>query len=79
MFLLCDQYAIALGLIEGGEVVLGVLGCPNLPNPDRPTGAIFAAADGDCRAWYGDARNAIDVVVAAPAGLAEARFCESVE
>ena len=26
-----DQYAVALGLIEDGEVVLGVLGCPNLP------------------------------------------------
>ncbi|MQM22319.1 hypothetical protein Taro_055369 [Colocasia esculenta] len=26
-----DQYAIALGLIEDGEVVLGVLGCPNYP------------------------------------------------
>lgn len=26
-----DQYAIALGLIEDGEVVLAVLGCPNFP------------------------------------------------
>lgn len=26
-----DQYAIALSLIENGEVVLGVLGCPNYP------------------------------------------------
>lgn len=26
-----DQYAIALSLIEDGEVVLGVLGCPNFP------------------------------------------------
>ncbi|GLT74765.1 hypothetical protein SLA2020_465430 [Shorea laevis] len=26
-----DQYAIALALIEGGELVLGVLGCPNYP------------------------------------------------
>lgn len=26
-----DQYAIALSLIEDGEVVLGVLGCPNYP------------------------------------------------
>ena len=54
-FLRGDQYAIALGLIEGGEVILGVLGCPNLPNPDGSTGAIFAAADGVCRAWYGSA------------------------
>ncbi|CAK9877655.1 unnamed protein product [Sphagnum jensenii] len=26
-----DQYAIALAMVENGEVVLGVLGCPNLP------------------------------------------------
>ncbi|XP_024540678.1 PAP-specific phosphatase HAL2-like [Selaginella moellendorffii] len=26
-----DQYAIALGMIEDGRVVLGVLGCPNYP------------------------------------------------
>ncbi|KAF8691671.1 hypothetical protein HU200_040054 [Digitaria exilis] len=26
-----DQYAIALALIEDGEVILGVLGCPNYP------------------------------------------------
>nr|XP_043623881.1 PAP-specific phosphatase HAL2-like [Erigeron canadensis] len=26
-----DQYAIALALVENGEVVLGVLGCPNYP------------------------------------------------
>ena len=29
-FLRNDQYAIALGLVEDGKVVLGVLGCPNL-------------------------------------------------
>jgi 3'(2'), 5'-bisphosphate nucleotidase/inositol polyphosphate 1-phosphatase len=25
------QYAVCLGLIDGGEVVVGVLGCPNMP------------------------------------------------
>lgn len=30
-FLRDEQYAVALALIEDGEVVLGVLGCPNLP------------------------------------------------
>ena len=30
-FLRGDQYAIALALIDDGEVVLAVLGCPNLP------------------------------------------------
>ena len=44
-FLRGDQYAIALALIEHGEVVLGVLGCPNLPNPDGTRGALFVAGD----------------------------------
>ena len=78
-FLRGEQYAIALGLIERGEVILGVLGCPNLPNPDGSTGAIFAATDGSCQAWYGSSPTPRPVRVAAPASLAEARFCESVE
>ncbi len=36
-FLRGEQYAIGLALIEGGDVILGVLGCPNLPNPDGST------------------------------------------
>ena len=78
-FLRGEQYAIALGLIEHGEVILGVLGCPNLPNPDGSIGAIFAATDGVCQAWYGSAETPQPVRVAAPASVAEARFCESVE
>ena len=78
-FLRGDQYAIALGLIEHGEVILGVLGCPNLRNPDGSVGAIFAATDGVAHAWYGDAADPLAVTVAAPATLAEARVCESVE
>jgi len=40
-FLRHDQYAVALALIENGQVKLGVLGCPNLtdgfaPDPDGP-------------------------------------------
>ncbi len=91
-FLRGDQYAIALALIEHGEVVLGVLGCPNLPNLDGSVGAMFAATaagstgaatDGVTHAWYGLARDAsivpVPVRVAAPATITEARFCESVE
>ena len=77
-FLRGEQYAIALGLIEHGEVILGVLGCPNLPNPDG-TGAIFARTAGTHQAWYGSAATPQPVRVAAPVNLAEARFCESVE
>jgi 3'(2'), 5'-bisphosphate nucleotidase len=32
-FLRGEQYAVCLALIEDGEVVLGVLGCPNLRHP----------------------------------------------
>lgn len=78
-FLRGDQYAIALALIEHGEVVLGVLGCPNLPNPDGTRGAVFAARDGRSWAWYGSAANPVPVRVAPPASLASARICESVE
>ena len=78
-FLRGDQYAIALALIEGGEVRLGVLGCPNLPNPDGSTGAVFLATDGRCDAWFGATTVARPMRVAAPASLAESRLCESVE
>lgn len=78
-FLRGDQYAIALALIEDGEVVLGVLGCPNLPNPDGSTGAVFAASGGEAFAYPAGATDPVRVRVAEPATLAEARFCESVE
>ena len=32
-FIRGDQYAIALALIEQGQVKVGVLGCPSLPFP----------------------------------------------
>ncbi len=37
-FLRGEQYAIALALIDGGAVRLGVLGCPNLPVRGRRAG-----------------------------------------
>ncbi len=78
-FLRGDQYAIALALIEDGEVVLGALGCPNLPNPDGSRGAVFLADDRGAVAWFGDASESTPVSVATPSALADARFCESVE
>ena len=46
-FLRGDQYAIALALIVNGEVKLGVLGCPNLPqkldDPQALRGCLFVA------------------------------------
>jgi 3'(2'), 5'-bisphosphate nucleotidase len=45
-----DQYAIALALVEGGEVKLGVLGCPALPvdaaQPNGERGVLFVAVQG---------------------------------
>jgi 3'(2'), 5'-bisphosphate nucleotidase len=78
-FLRGDQYAIALALIDGGEVRLGVLGCPNLPNADGSRGAVFLAVGGRCEAWFGSSATPQSVTVAAPATLAEARLVESVE
>jgi 3'(2'), 5'-bisphosphate nucleotidase len=78
-FLRGEQYAIALALIDDGEVILGVLGCPNLANPDGSIGAIFAATEGSCHAWYGSSADPVPVRVAAPSSVAAARFCESVE
>ena len=78
-FLRGEQYAIALALIEDGEVILGVLGCPNLPNPDGTVGAIFTAIPGRTTAWYGPSNQPQSVRIASPAALTEARFCESVE
>ncbi|MBW8057818.1 MAG: 3'(2'),5'-bisphosphate nucleotidase [candidate division NC10 bacterium] len=50
-FLRGDQYAVALALIEDGKVVLGVLGCPNLPveasHRDGPRGCLFIALKGE--------------------------------
>jgi 3'(2'), 5'-bisphosphate nucleotidase len=76
-FLRGDQYAIALALIEHGEVVLGVLGCPNLPNPGGEAGAVFTAVAGRCEVHTPAGVAAAHV--ASPAALADARFCESVE
>eukprot|EP00922_Rhytidocystis_sp_ex-Travisia-forbesii_P042226 GHVS01063102.1.p1 GENE.GHVS01063102.1~~GHVS01063102.1.p1 ORF type:complete len:476 (-),score=93.79 GHVS01063102.1:242-1669(-) len=50
-FMRGDQYAIALAYIKDGELILGILGCPNLPcdwsRPDGPRGSIFYAVKGE--------------------------------
>jgi 3'(2'), 5'-bisphosphate nucleotidase len=79
-----DQYAIALALIEDGEVVLGVLGCPNLPidvsRPDGPRGCLFIAGEGQGATMRG-IDNSIErsIKVTGIADPREASFCESVE
>ncbi|MDY6950729.1 MAG: 3'(2'),5'-bisphosphate nucleotidase [Thermodesulfobacteriota bacterium] len=83
-FLRGGQYATALALVEDGEVVVGVLGCPNLPldssEPDGETGCLFVAVRGEGAAMRGfnePVEQEIQVVRAiAPADV---QFCESVE
>ncbi len=88
-FLRKEQYAIALALIEDGQVQLGVLGCPNLPESmdagtDADSGYVFVAV-------HGQGAEAAAMPASAPLGEfgkisvspsddpASARRCESVE
>jgi 3'(2'), 5'-bisphosphate nucleotidase len=83
-FLRNDQYAIALALIEGGQVKVAALACPVLPvdlgRPDGASGVVFAAVRGAGTAM---ARlNSDDfqpVHVAEATQAAHLRFVESVE
>ncbi|KAM7513844.1 hypothetical protein LguiA_003427 [Lonicera macranthoides] len=89
-FLRGDQYAIALGLLDEGKVVLGVLGCPNLPlasiaNNDAPldkVGCLFAAQVG-CGTYMhsldDDDSSASKVHVSTTENPEEASFFESFE
>ncbi|MDQ3553083.1 MAG: 3'(2'),5'-bisphosphate nucleotidase [Chloroflexota bacterium] len=84
-FLRGGQYAVALALIEDGEPVLGLLGCPNLAvDPDDPgagigclfvaerrSGAVMIPLDGHA--------VATPIRVSAPASPAGTRWAESVE
>ncbi|KAJ3041080.1 hypothetical protein HDV00_009980 [Rhizophlyctis rosea] len=83
-FLRGEQFAVALALVEDGEVKLGVLGCPNLPRklsePDGPRGCVFVAVRGQGafeRSLDSDLETKISVSAAATP--AETSFCESVE
>jgi len=91
-FLRNEQYAIALALVEDGEVVLGVMGCPNLPYSGEPgdpgaegqLGVLFVAARGEGTRMMPLFEATADtpgelVRAAAPATTAEARYAESVE
>jgi HAL2 family 3'(2'),5'-bisphosphate nucleotidase len=82
-FLRGEQYAIALGLIEHGRVVLGVLGCPNLPGPNGEAGCLLTAVRGqgaEIRALGASGRDGARAIrVSDIKSTSEARFCESVE
>jgi 3'(2'), 5'-bisphosphate nucleotidase len=87
-FLRGEQYAVALAYLDGGEVMLGVMGCPNLP-ADRsrpwhaadPHGAIYAATKGG-GGWQwpaDDVGSEPRAVQSQPASDGAIRVAESVE
>lgn len=76
-FLRGEQYAVALGLIENGRVVLGVLGCPNLDG-----GLLMTAVRGQGAKKLlldGQGVDGETVTVSDIADVTQANFCESVE
>ena len=81
-FLRLDQYAVALARVEDGEVILGVMGCPNLSVADGAAdkGCVFAAVKGQ-GAFQRTLDDATEtrVRVFDPTDIAQARLCESVE
>lgn len=85
-FLRGEQYAVALGLLVDGKVVLGVLGCPNLPvdtdDPGKGQGVIFYAVRGQGAKMLpldaGDG-DAVEVCTSDVKDTSGAKFCESVE
>lgn len=79
-FLRGDQYAIALALIENGEIKVGVLGCPALSFTEGQTGLMGVAVRGEgatLSALTGGVAQAIQVVSAGQSD--NLRFVESVE
>lgn len=83
-FLRGDQYAVALALVEKGELVLGVLGCPNLlldtKDPDKGNGCLFVAVKGQGAVMRSlDHDKEVDIHVDAITQPENAIFCESVE
>ena len=85
-FLRGGQYAVALALIEEGQVVLGVLGCPSLPGSQAPgsqgSGVLMTAARGEGTRLldlWGESMAGETAKVQPIDSTAHARFCESVE
>lgn len=83
-FLRNDQYAVALALIEEGDVVFGVLGCPHLPvewqHPEGERGCLFVAEKGQgCQQLNMQGATLKSVNVDKVVDFADASFCESVE
>ena len=88
-FLRNDQYAVALALIENGQVQWGFLACPALPNAQgdntqgdsaQSDGSIFVAQRGAGARMYSLAGNDLGEVQVSPnQNITQARLAESVE
>ena len=80
-FLRGDQYAVALALVADGDVVVGVLGCPNLPavQPGAGAGSLFSAVRGSGALSHSlDGAVGDAIHVDAITDPADAVVCESV-
>ena len=78
-FLRNDQYAIALALIEDGEVRWGFLGCPALPTEGGSGLLLVAQRDNGTEAYGPGGRSLGPVRVSEVADPRRARLAESVE
>ncbi len=83
-FLRGEQYAVALGLIEYGEVLLGVVGCPDLPLDWRiqegERGCVLSAVKGEGASARPLTHNTPKKIQVSDINdTKDAPFCESVE
>ncbi|MDC0836021.1 3'(2'),5'-bisphosphate nucleotidase [Geitlerinema sp. CS-897] len=79
-FLRQDQYAVALALIDEGEVKLGVLACPALAVDTRDPGILFVAVRGEGAQMMPLAGGQAEAIAVCDAdNRANLRFVESVE
>ena len=79
-FLRGGHYAIALGLIRDGELLLGVLGCPQLESPGGEGTLLCARKGRGAQAGPLDREAGLaEIHTAEDRPLAQARMCESVE
>lgn len=79
-FLRQDQYAIALALVEEGEIKVGVLACPAMPLETGETGALYVAVRGEGAARMPLSGGELMPIRVVPADdTSNLRFVESVE
>jgi 3'(2'), 5'-bisphosphate nucleotidase len=82
-FLRGEQYAVALALVEGGQVQVGILACPNLPSQwgGEGAGSLFVAVRGQGTEMLAlePAASAAGVKASNREDCSQARIVESVE